>query len=85
MPYRSQINRTILGQMIAAINFQLRLSWGGNKLAIAARSCRLDSLSAIAAAEGMSKGRVSRIMQLLQLSPERVHEALKVPGSNGLE
>ena len=42
-------------------------------------SGRFDSLSAIAVAEGMSKGRVSRIMQLLRLSPARVQALLRTP------
>ena len=48
-------------------------------------SGRFDSLSAIAAAEGMSKGRVSRIVQLLRLSPERVEEVLEAPRSKQLD
>ena len=37
---------------------------------------RFESFSAIAAAEGISKGHVSRLMQLLRLLPERVQEVL---------
>ena len=46
---------------------------------------RFDSISAIAVAEGMSKGRISRIMQLLRLSPERVQEVLEEPRSKQLD
>ena len=46
---------------------------------------RFDSIGAIAVAEGMSKGRVSRITQLLRLSPDRVHEVLKSPRSKRLD
>ena len=46
---------------------------------------RYDSISAIAVAEGVSKDRVSRIMQLLRLSPKRVHEILKALESNRLD
>lgn len=48
-------------------------------------SGRFDSLSAIAAAEGMSKGRVSRIMQLLRLSPERIQSLVQAPHFTQLE
>ena len=46
---------------------------------------QFDSFSAIAAAEEMSTGRVSRITQLLRLSPEQVHEVLKAARSNRLD
>lgn len=46
---------------------------------------KFDSISAIAAAEGMSKGRVSRIMQLCRLSPERVQGLMETPGSARLK
>lgn len=46
---------------------------------------RIDSPSAIVTAEGMGKGRVSRIMQSLRLSLERVHEVLEVTRSTQME
>ena len=46
---------------------------------------KFDSISAIAAAEGMSKSRVSRVMQLLRLSPDLVNEMLKAPRSTQME
>ena len=46
---------------------------------------RFESFSAIAAAEGISKGHVSRLMQLLRLLPERVQEVLKAPRAAGFE
>lgn len=46
---------------------------------------KFDSISAIADAEGLSKGRVSQITQLLRLSPERVHALLQSPCSTQLK
>ncbi len=46
---------------------------------------RFDSFSAIAAAEGMSKGHVSWLTQLLRLSPELVNEVLKALRSTQIE
>ena len=46
---------------------------------------RFDSFAAIAAAEGMSKGQVSRITQLLRLSPDRVQALVQSPQSNRLD
>lgn len=46
---------------------------------------RFASLTEIASVEGVSKGHLSRLVRLLRLSPERVHEVLKAPRSNELE
>jgi hypothetical protein len=46
---------------------------------------KFDSISAIAAAEDLSKAHVSRLMQLLRLSPARVREVLKALQSNRLD
>jgi hypothetical protein len=46
---------------------------------------QFDSFAAIAAAEGISKARVSQINQLLRLSPDRVNEMLKAPRSSQVE
>ena len=46
---------------------------------------RYESFSAIAVAEGLSKGRVSRITQLLRLSPQQVNEIVKAPRFYQLE
>ena len=46
---------------------------------------RFDSFSAIAAAEGMSKGQVSRFVRLLRLSPEQVQCLMETPGSTRLK
>lgn len=45
---------------------------------------KFDSISAIAAAEGMSKGRVSRITQLLRLSPKLLEKLVQAPASGKL-
>lgn len=44
-----------------------------------------DSLSAIAAAESISKGRVSQLVKLLRLSPNRVQALQQTPRSSRLE
>lgn len=46
---------------------------------------QFDSFAAIAAAEGISKARVSQMNQLLRLSPDRVNEILKAPRSTQVE
>jgi hypothetical protein len=46
---------------------------------------KFDSFAAIAAAEGTSKGHVSRLMQLCRLSPERVQGLIRSPHSVRLE
>ena len=46
---------------------------------------QFDSFSAIAAAEGLSKGHVNRLSQLCRLSPERVRRCLEEGGTLTLE
>jgi hypothetical protein len=40
---------------------------------------KFDSFAAIAAAEGLSKGHVSRVMQLCRLSPAQVQDLIRCP------
>ena len=46
---------------------------------------KFKSLAEIAKEEGMSKGHVSRLMQLLRLSPEQVQHMMQSPGSARLD
>ena len=46
---------------------------------------KFRSLAEIAEAEGLSKGHVSRLMQLLRLSPERIQSLMQSPGPARLE
>ena len=46
---------------------------------------KFRSLAEIAEAEGLSKGHVSRLMQLLRLSPERIQGLIRSPGPARLE
>jgi hypothetical protein len=46
---------------------------------------KFDSISVIAAAEGLSKGHVSRVMQLCRLSPVQVQGLMRSPHSVRLE
>ena len=46
---------------------------------------KFKSLAEIAEAEGLSKGHVSRLMQLLRLSPERIQGLIRSPGPARLE
>jgi hypothetical protein len=48
-------------------------------------SGKFDSISAIADAEGLSKGHVNRLMQLSRLSPERVRHCLEARRPPSLE